>query len=94
MTETPEQSARRAIGANLEAAGWLVQDLDELDLSGGPCIAAREFPMKPGFGSADSELKPPTPRRCEYADGRSSTAVRKGDVPLWLATKERERGAG
>lgn len=53
MTDTPEQRARREIDASLEAAGWLVQDLDELDLSAGRGIAAREFPMKSGFGLAD-----------------------------------------
>ena len=49
----PEQRARRAIDANLEAAGWLVQDKDEVDLSSGLGVAVREFPMKPGFGTAD-----------------------------------------
>ena len=56
MTATPEQRARRAIDVNLEAAGWLVQDLDDLDLSAGRGVAAREFPMKPGFGAADYVL--------------------------------------
>ena len=53
MTDTPEQRARRAIDANLEAAGWLVQRRDEMDLSAGLGIAVTEFPMKPGFGFAD-----------------------------------------
>ena len=53
MTDTPEQRARRAIDANLEAAGWLVRSHDELDLSAGLGIAVTEFPMKPGFGFAD-----------------------------------------
>ena len=53
MTGTPETRARRMIDANLEAAGWLVQDLDELDLSASRGVAAREFPMKQGFGRAD-----------------------------------------
>ena len=53
MSDTPEQRARRAIDANLEAAGWLVQDKDEVDLSSGLGVAVREFPMKPGFGTAD-----------------------------------------
>ena len=56
MTVTPEQRARCAIDANLDAAGWLVQDLHQLDLSAGRGIAVREFPMKPGFGSADYVL--------------------------------------
>ena len=43
-----ECKARRVIGANLEAAGWLVQSHDDLDLTAGSGIAVREFPMKPG----------------------------------------------
>ena len=53
MTGTPEQRARREIDANLEAAGWLVQDLEAMDLSAGRGVAVREFPMKAGFGAAD-----------------------------------------
>ena len=56
MSDTPEQRARRAIDANLEAAGWLVQDKDEVDLSSGLGVAVREFPMKRGFGTADYVL--------------------------------------
>src|SRR4030042_1930765 len=51
--ETPEQKARRQIDTDLTAAGWIVQSLGELDLTAGRGIAVREFPMKPGFGSAD-----------------------------------------
>ena len=53
MPDTPEQKARRAIDADLTAAGWLVQDLSDLDLTAGRGIAAREFQLKPGFGFAD-----------------------------------------
>jgi type I restriction enzyme R subunit len=53
MSETPEQKARRDIDAELAAAGWIVQSLDELDLTAGRGIAVREFPMKSGFGEAD-----------------------------------------
>ena len=56
MTDTPERKARRSIDANLEAAGWLVQSHDDLDLAAGSGIAVREFPMKPGFGTADYVL--------------------------------------
>ena len=56
MTDTPERKARRIIDANLEAAGWLVQSHDNLDLAAGPGVAVREFPMKPGFGTADYVL--------------------------------------
>ena len=53
MPETPEQRARREIDADLSAAGWLVQNRDELDLTAGRGIAVREFKMSPGFGVAD-----------------------------------------
>lgn len=53
MSETPERRARREIDINLTAAGWLVQDRDDLDLTAGRGIAVREFPMKSGFGFAD-----------------------------------------
>ena len=53
MPETPEQKARRAIDANLAAAGWLVQERDTLDLTAGRAIAVCEFPLRPGFGFAD-----------------------------------------
>ncbi len=35
MTDTPEQRARREIDANLQAAGWLVRDRGEMDLTSG-----------------------------------------------------------
>jgi hypothetical protein len=33
MFETPEQRARREIDASLTAAGWIVQDCDDIDLT-------------------------------------------------------------
>jgi type I restriction enzyme R subunit len=53
MPEAPEQKARREIDADLMTAGWIVQDREDLDLTAGRGIAAREFPMKAGFGFAD-----------------------------------------
>jgi type I restriction enzyme R subunit len=53
MPETPEQKARKEIDADLKAAGWIVQDREDLDLTAGRGIAVREFPMKSGFGFAD-----------------------------------------
>ena len=53
MPETPEQKARLEIDDDLVAAGWLVQDRDELDLTAGRGIAVREFRLKQGFGFAD-----------------------------------------
>lgn len=42
MSEAPEQRARRRIDANLTAAGWLVQDRAEIDLTAGRGIAVRD----------------------------------------------------
>ena len=66
MTETPEQRSRRDIDADLNAAGWLVQNRDELDLTAGRGIAVREFPMKSGFGQADYLL---------YLDRKAAGAI-------------------
>jgi type I restriction enzyme R subunit len=56
MYETPEQKARHDIDADLNAAGWIIQSRDELDLTAGRGVAIREFSMKHGFGSADHML--------------------------------------
>jgi type I restriction enzyme R subunit len=53
MSETPEQQARRDIDHELTAAGWRVQNREDLDLTAGRGIAVREFQMKAGFGFAD-----------------------------------------
>ena len=52
MTE-PEAEARKNIDAALEAAGWVVQDANAVDLSASTGVAVREFPLSPGHGSAD-----------------------------------------
>jgi len=66
MPETPEQKARREIDADLVAAGWIVQDRDDLDLTAGRGIAVREFHMRAGFGNADYLL---------YLDRKAAGAV-------------------
>ncbi len=53
MPQTPEQLARQDIDAKLAAAGWLVQRHADMNLAAGRGVAICEFPMKPGFGSAD-----------------------------------------
>ena len=47
-TATPEQRARQAIDASLLAAGWLIQDYKQADLSAAPGIALREVRLKSG----------------------------------------------
>ena len=56
MALAPEQQARQHIDAALEAAGWLLQDRDELNLAASPGIAVRECKMADGHGFADYML--------------------------------------
>lgn len=46
--ETPEQLARQTIDALLSAAGWIVQDHDQLDRTAALGVAVREFPLPAG----------------------------------------------
>lgn len=45
---TPEEKARRDIDRRLDQCGWLVQDRSEVNISAGPGVAIREFPMITG----------------------------------------------
>jgi type I restriction enzyme R subunit len=49
----PEAQARLVIDAQLQDAGWVVQDYKALDLSAGRGIAVREFPLQAGHGTCD-----------------------------------------
>lgn len=57
---SPEQKARQSIDRQLAETGWLVQDCRAMNLSAGPGVAVREFPLK--TGQADYLL---------YAGGRA-----------------------
>jgi len=52
MTISKDQ-AREKIEAGFRAAGWLIQDLSEADLSLSLGIAVRAFPLDRGYGFAD-----------------------------------------
>ena len=45
---TPEAQARQQIDRKLEQAGWIVQDMKQVDLAAGPGVAVREFPTDTG----------------------------------------------
>jgi len=45
---TPETKARQHIDHKLEQAGWVVQDMNQLNLSAGPGVAVREYPTDTG----------------------------------------------
>ncbi len=53
MPTTPEQRARIDIDAQLVAAGWVVQNRAEIDLSASRGVAIREFKLTAGHGDAD-----------------------------------------
>ena len=50
---TPEQEARVNIDRLLGQAGWSVQNADSINLYASSGVAVREFPLKPGHGTAD-----------------------------------------
>ncbi len=45
---TPETKARQRIDRKLEQAGWVIQDLKQLNLSAGVGVAVREYPTDTG----------------------------------------------
>jgi type I restriction enzyme, R subunit len=49
----PEEAARLEIDANLAAAGWVVQNRGEVNLSTARGVAIREFKMAEGHDHAD-----------------------------------------
>lgn len=46
---TPEEFARQNIDRQLEAAGWLIQDMQARNLYAAPGVAVREFPLETGY---------------------------------------------
>ena len=45
---TPEELARRDIDRQLDESGWIVQSRSEMNISAGPGVAVREYPMLTG----------------------------------------------
>ncbi|OGK75417.1 MAG: restriction endonuclease subunit R [Candidatus Rokubacteria bacterium GWA2_70_23] len=52
----PEQIARKRIDEALSAAGWILQDRDQMDVQAARGVAVREFRLAPGHGYADYML--------------------------------------
>ena len=44
-----EERAREIIDRQLKLAGWVVQDMDRLNLGASAGVAVREFPLTTGF---------------------------------------------
>lgn len=61
---TPEEKARREIDRQLGLCGWIVQDRRDLNISAGPGVAIREFPLP--VGEADYLL---------YVDGKAAGII-------------------
>src|SRR3989304_9848211 len=53
MGKKPEDQAREEIDKMLEQAGWSVQDYDNANIHSHLGIVIRDFPLKPGHGTAD-----------------------------------------
>ena len=45
----PEEKARQRIDQLLSEAGWVVQDVQELNLGAAPGVAVHEFPLESGY---------------------------------------------
>lgn len=58
MNKTPKQKARVDIDAALEAAGWILQNRDAINLAAGPDVAVGEDSMAGGYGFADQRARP------------------------------------
>jgi type I restriction enzyme, R subunit len=61
---TPEEESRQEIDAQLGRCGWIVQDYRRMNISAGPGVAIREFPLS--TGEADYLL---------YLDGKAIGVV-------------------
>jgi type I restriction enzyme R subunit len=46
MTLNPEAQARENIDSLLQKAGWIIQDMKDLDIFASFGIAVREFPLE------------------------------------------------
>ena len=85
---TPEQEARVNIDRLLEQAGWSVQNADSLNLYASSGVAAREFPLKPGHGTADYLL---------YVNQKATGVVEakpEGSTPTGVEVQSEKYGTG
>jgi type I restriction enzyme R subunit len=86
--ETPEKAARRRIDAALEAAGWLVQSKDAVNLHAGRAVGVREFRLKSGHGYADYLL---------YVDGQAVGVIeakKEGEILTGVEVQAEKYSAG
>jgi type I restriction enzyme R subunit len=76
---TSEQQARVHIDAQLIEAGWVVQDMAELNLAAGQGVAVREFKLAKGHGRVDYLL---------FVDGKAIGVVEAKKVGFTLSGVE------
>ena len=84
---TPEARARREIDKQLEACGWEVQGMKDLNLYAAPAVAVREFPMA-GRDEADYLL---------FIDGLAAGVVeakKEGDTLTGVELQSDKYGKG
>ena len=87
-SNTPEQRARANIDRLLGQAGWTVQDMGDLNVHVARGVAVREFPLRPGHGTADYLL---------YVDGRAAGVVEaksEGHTLTGVEAQSGKYGAG
>lgn len=80
----PEQKAREKIDELLQKAGWVIQDMDNLDISASFWVAVREFPLKNWHGFADYLL---------YVDQKAIwiiEAKKEGSTLIWVETQSKK----
>ena len=80
---TPEQRSRANIDRLLEQAGWPVQDVGALNVHAARGVAAWEFPLLHGHGTADYLL---------YVDGRAAGVVEAKPEGYTLTGVESQSG--
>jgi type I restriction enzyme R subunit len=78
---TPEQKARQEIDRQLTRCGWLVQDFADMDITAGPGVAVREFPLQTGI--ADYML---------YVEGRAAGVIEAKPEDYTLTGVETQSG--
>ena len=49
MNQNPEQKARDNIDRQLNACGWAIQNMSNIDLSANPGVAVREYKTDAGY---------------------------------------------
>lgn len=88
MNKKPEAKAREVIDDLLDAAGWVVQDADAVNLSARRGVAVREYPLNPGHGTADYLL---------YVDGQAVGVIEakpEGTTLTGIEVQSEKYGAG